>query len=113
MLLRWIPHLTHSTHPSGEGGEAGFPAGPCTWRGVVHAVPRLQQPGCQRLGTDAEDKQNVASQCSPPAPGLPCLLPCRRHALADIVLAKLAQLGAQHKLGAAGLPAAGAAAAEL
>ncbi|PRW51048.1 DEAD DEAH box helicase [Chlorella sorokiniana] len=34
--------------------------------------------------------------------------PIRRHALADIVLAKLSQLGGQHKLGAAGLPAAGA-----
>ena len=36
----------------------------------------------------------------------PCLLPRRRHALADILLAKLTQLGGQHKLGAAGLPAA-------
>lgn len=93
-------------------------------------MPRPHNP-CQQMGGAAQAPPLMAFplQLLSPGPpgraarqnGLPGstntrLARCRRrHALADIVLAKLTQLGGQHKLGAAGLPPASGAglAAEL
>lgn len=110
-VWRFVPWHEVAWHGAPQHGMAAAPAVNCSCSHATLLRRATVAPYC----CCAAVVRCVAQCCLPASqPSASAPSPRRRHALADIVLTKLTQLGGQHKLGAAGLPAVGAGmAAEL